>query len=498
MGKNIIFILIFILFSAAVIADVARPSMRKCMLLPVTDHVGGAIAFKVFQEVEYYLKEATWCKYRSNSEVINILGNYKNNLNAYLENKQVLQTIAEKVDAGTLIKINVSGPVGKTEIETIVYGDAGDEVYLREKIVLDTDEIVVVVQTVKNWLEVYERTIPYDARITGVLQDQFTCDVDKEATKGLINSPVIVVRADKRKKHPLLKEVVDWEVKKIGDGKIFHVSSAMVQGKIIGYEDPKNKMKIGDWIRVIKSKEPEQDIKMQYPELQEQDFGKLGNVGIFFNFGKGSASSNPEGREIKKISGKTIGIDLSTELWATRNYWMGFDYTRKVAYYKSDTGTIENKDNVTTVNNYKLKFAYKFLPLGFFFGPQIDTYLGYAKFSHGLETSVSDGFTDFSFAGLLGGVRGSMPFRNVYRFYSTLELMPWSKYKEEVQLYGNKASTSTYHINGGMQYLFSTRFCVDLSLGHTSNKATFEYEGPVTKQIRFKDSYAKFGTIYQF
>ena len=36
----------------------AELSLRRCMILPIMDSVGGAIGFKVFEEVEKYLKKS--------------------------------------------------------------------------------------------------------------------------------------------------------------------------------------------------------------------------------------------------------------------------------------------------------------------------------------------------------------------------------------------------------------------------------------------------------
>ena len=80
----IITILLFIVSVTTVNA-----SMRRCMVLPVKDNVGGALGFKVFEEVEQYLRDSEWCYYTSNSEILNILANYKRNLDQVLENPKV-------------------------------------------------------------------------------------------------------------------------------------------------------------------------------------------------------------------------------------------------------------------------------------------------------------------------------------------------------------------------------------------------------------------------
>ena len=108
-NKKIILIAFFIFaWSANALSAI---EMRRCMLLPIRDSVDGAMAFKIYEEVEYYLKESSWCYYRSNSAILDLLSNYKKSMDAYLENKEVLKILAEKTETGTLIKVKVTNRI---------------------------------------------------------------------------------------------------------------------------------------------------------------------------------------------------------------------------------------------------------------------------------------------------------------------------------------------------------------------------------------------------
>ncbi|RPJ72089.1 MAG: hypothetical protein EHM20_14130, partial [Alphaproteobacteria bacterium] len=78
------------------------------MLLPIVDGVDNKLGFKVFEEIENYIKEGSWCTYKSNSELINILGQYSKNLEGHLGNKDVLKVIADKTKAGTMIRVTLA------------------------------------------------------------------------------------------------------------------------------------------------------------------------------------------------------------------------------------------------------------------------------------------------------------------------------------------------------------------------------------------------------
>ena len=58
-------ILVFILMSFPLYSS---ESMRNCILLPVIDGLDNKLGFKVFEEIETYIKEGSWCTYKSNSE----------------------------------------------------------------------------------------------------------------------------------------------------------------------------------------------------------------------------------------------------------------------------------------------------------------------------------------------------------------------------------------------------------------------------------------------
>ena len=68
-----IFLFLLIIFTQN---GFATESMRSCMLLPVVDGVDNRTGFRVFEEIESYIKEGSWCTYKSNSELINVLGQY--------------------------------------------------------------------------------------------------------------------------------------------------------------------------------------------------------------------------------------------------------------------------------------------------------------------------------------------------------------------------------------------------------------------------------------
>lgn len=487
---------LFIVFALITIIPQAFAglSQRRCMLLPVKDHLDGAIGFKVFQEVENYLRESSWCYYRPNSEILNVLGSYRKNLDEHLSNPDVLKVLAQKTQAGSLIKIKIDKAVNGASVEVKIIGENGEDLYLQEQTRLDTDEITIIAQTVNNWLDVYEKNIPYDAKVIGVLGNQFTID----AGKGYGLQPqdeVLLIRPVNKKRHPLLKEIVDWDTEKIGSGKITFVADAQSQGAVGQYDTPK-KMRVDDW--VIIQKKSKEIVTTADEKWREEDysFGKLGLIGINFNIGSGSVTTNTNGSASKKIGGTNFGLDLRVELWATRNFWTSLEISRETGSYKKKEGTLQSDTNDLSFTSVTALVGYKYLPLGFFYGPQVDGYLGYASAKYGLDTQAADGFTEFTFSGLMLGVRGSVPIVKEVRGFIDLGFIFNPGFEQEVEVFATEEdSTSHYKLQVGASYLYSPSVTLDGAYQLQVSQAKFV--NPV-RNVKAKDSSLKFGATYTF
>ncbi|MEI8347277.1 MAG: hypothetical protein WCG27_07405, partial [Pseudomonadota bacterium] len=384
------------------------------------------MAFKVFEDVESYLKNSDWCYYRHNSQIMDILGNYKKNLPAHLENKEVLKVIAERTQSGSLIRIKINHQVKGVDLKMEVIGENGEDLYFKEETQLNTDDLTIVGQTIKNWFAVYQKIIPYDARISGILGEQFTLDAGKNYGL-LVNDEVVINRSIQKKKHPLLKEIVDWDKEKIAKGRIFFVGEDQAQGRITEYYS-KKKLFLEDWA-TVERKEAAADKKEGQPSyVDEEDkleFGKLGQIAFFFNLGSGSATFVPGGS--KSMGGLIVGGILETELWATRNIFLGVDFGQNFTSYKKKDGDWQNEAPNVTMGRFKIRSGYRYLPLGFFYGPQVDAYLGYANYSYNIPASAADKIAGGSFKGIFMGARGDMPIIKATRLYLKFDFLLFAK-----------------------------------------------------------------------
>lgn len=484
-------IILLVILLLGSLTSLAQSSMRRCTLLPVTDSVGGAIGFKVFEEVERDLRRSNWCTYVSNSSLINVFSRYRENLPQYLKTKEVLATVADKLKVGSLVLVTMKNEVNGIEVEMNVWGEDGEDLYFSEKSLLKKDDVETISQTVKNWLDVYSKTIPYDAKINGILGDQITLDVGKgypinEGQKFVIKRPL------HKKKHPLLKKIVDWDTTVLAEGKVFNISENQALGMVRVYKTDQ-KLKAGDWVRL---EEFRQDVIVD-PNLGDEKTESPGTLGILSLALFGSASSvdtsAPTGSN--RMSGNLFGVDFRVEGWITRQYFAALEIERSLGSLSKSSGNPDKSD--INVNNgiFKLTGGYKYLPIGFFYGPQFDIYTGYVNHTFDLDLSETDGFGKNSISGLVFGTAANIPLNREFRVFALGEFIPFPSFKEDDDIYGTAKSVTAMELEIGIRYQYTARTTLDGSVESISRKAKF---GGALKEISYKDNRLKFGVSFNF
>jgi hypothetical protein len=491
---NFVLLVYFVLGFSHSLAN--PPNLKNCMLLPVEDTFQDTISFKVFLEIENYLKESDWCYYKYNSEILNILGGYKNNLSSHLRNKIILKLVADKTKAGSLIKIRLIKKSKGIRLKLIIYGANGGDKYFDETIDLETIDLNLVSRTIKNWLNIFSKDIPYDGQIVGILGDQFTIDMGQEM--GLIPGTLVkILRPIRKRKHPLLKKIVDWETKEIGSAKIFLSSDSSSQGKVYDYE-PKEKLKIGDWV-LIDNRDIDGVVKIpgriNFPKEDNSfKYGRLGEIGLLLNFGTGAAISNKTASDSVKLGGILLGLDANLEVWLTRNFWTELSFLKNFGTLELEEGSISSISSATSYSQFKLKFGFKYLPLGFFYGPQIDGYIGFANYGYSLDHLPTAKLTGISVSGFVMGVRASMPIINKLRGFIGFDFLLGPGFEEEKALNGSVESASHYHLNFGGDYIFARNIKLTGSFSIDVSKGTYSE----SKDVKLKNSALKTGIKFTF
>jgi len=154
------------------------------------------------------------------------------------------------------------------------------------------------------------------------------------------------------------------------------------------------------------------------------------------------------------------------------------------------------KETVNLTNGvFKFTGGYKYLPVGFFFGPQIDIYGGYANLTYDVDYSQQDGFGQHSFSGLLGGIAANVPINREFRFFTKADILPFPTFTDKDSNYGTAKSVSALELEIGMKYHYTLRMTVDASILAASRKAKFDNN---PKEVSYKDNQFKVGMSFNF
>lgn len=491
--KILIIAILYFTLQFPLLAQESEPAiitMRRCLLLPISDELNNSIGFKVFEKLEKYLRDSNWCYYRPNSEILNILNKYRQNLQEHLNNPQVLETISEKTKSGSLIRIMIKPNQSGVNLKISIFGNNGSDLYFNETTTLKEIDIELISQALINWLNEYQKQIPYDGLVQVIIGDQVS--IDAGADNGLFQGTNFKVKRPTRKKaHPLLKEIVDYETTEVATGTVFHSNSTLAQGKIKGLSK-NERVQPGDWI--IKEAVQEQEI---YTDNKKENnhgaFGKLGEASVGVSLNSVSTTVTNSG-SVKKLSGPGLGVYFGSELWVTRIFWSSIYLDKALANLKQSEGSFSNSSYTAGPSTFKLKFGYKYLPLGFFYGPQLDVAIGYGRFGFNHDNSTQDGITSFSYKGPLFSIRGNVPLKGLFRIGAGLDVLISPSYSEEMVIYGESESTSSYDLMFFTKYNYSGSITIDGELLLHSSSADF----PNQKKISNKRAALKVGATFSF
>jgi hypothetical protein len=490
--KTLLFILLFVLtITKSFAEEKSNHHLKNCTLMPITDNVNGALSFRVYDIIDRELKVSNWCSYRSNSGVLTIFSGYRDKVHEYIDKAEVLKIVSQKLDVGSIIRIALESRVGGVAVRMLVYVNEGEDVAFDEQIFVQEEKIEVVAQQIKTWLIQYAENLPYDGLVSGVLGEQVTVDVAR--TSGLkVNQDFVVKRFVRVKKHPLLNKIAEWETQNIAKGKIFNVAEGQVVGVLkIFYTD--GAVKAGDWVSV-QTQQYALDESLTKDDIKKNEFGKLGIAGIMIQTGNSTLTSVHTTNS--KFEGLNSGVNFFSDIYITRNYFGRIVLERSFGDLDSASSTTTSDNLNVTSSVFKLLGGYKILPLGFFYGPQIDVYGGYGNYLYDTEYSNADNTGEGSFGGFLFGTKVEMPVTRGIRGFVRVETMFLADFNDSDNVYPNERSTSNIYFNLGANYEWSPIIGIQGEIEVVNNKAKFDH--PTDKEVNYQSTNFKLGFTYSF
>lgn len=467
-------------------------SMRSCMLLPITDTAGNSLGYKVFEGLEEDIKDRGWCDYKPSSEVIGIFSKYRERLPEYLKDENVLKTVAERLKVGTIIRVNLEYEIDKVQVELTVIGENGSDVYMSEKTLLTEMSPDLIITTVNNWLDLYEATIPYDGKVLGVLGDQITFSLPS-SKRVIIGQDLSIKRFVNKKQHPLLKKIVEWDSILLAKAKAFNISKGQGLATIKVYTSSK-KVVTGDWVRFEAPTRESSITDEKIKELEENSYGKLGELTLAVGLSSQNVSTSSTNGSLK-FGGLLYGIHAEAEAWITRNYFAIGEFSRNLGSLSNESGSAESDSPAQNSGTLKIGGGYKYLPLGFFYGPQVNLYAGWANYSYEMDKTTDDGIGTNSFTGILVGAGGSVPVKRELRIFGSGEIIPFGEFDDESNIYGNQKSVSSLNLKIGMHYYYRPNIKIMGMFNAINNSAKTNGSN---SEVTYRDTALKFGGVFSF
>lgn len=465
-------------------------SMRRCVLLPITDTAGDSVGFELYEGLERELKKSSWCDYVSSADIIEVFSRYRNNLDSHLQDERVLQTVAKELSAGSIIRVGLEFDVNSAKVTLDVIGENGKDIYLSEKESMKINDVDSIIRKVSGWLEVYSQTIPYDGKVLGALGDEITFSHPKNL-KVEIGQKFSVIRLKKKNKHPLLKKIIEWEVFEAARGSVTNVNTGQSLASIKVYSRG-DKVVRGDWI--LLGEKPLDAPFVDPRALEDNSFGKLGILSLHFD--TASTGISTKNVSSNRVTGITYGISAEVEAWITRQYFATGKLSRRMGNVKKDTGSLSLNKASYSSSAIKIGGGYKWLPLGFFNGPQVNVKTGYAKYGFDVERSDQDGFSQNSISGFYLAVGGNMPINKGWRVFGEAELIPFSEFEDSDGVFGSAKKSSSMVFNGGAKYQYTRNLTLDGAIEVQSHAAKFK-SGAVSN-VSYRDTILKFGISFVF
>lgn len=483
---------LLILLSFTAKAEIGH-SMRRCTLLPIIDNLEGALAFSVFEAVEDELQKNNWCTYISNSSLIDVFKKYNHNLEIYLANPEVMQTVSNKLKTGTNIKITLKTEIKGIQLTVKIIGSNGSDLLFEEKALFSEPQTGLIAGKVISWLENFAKKLPYHGRVTGILGEQVTIDIPFKIGAA-VGQKFLIKRKINTKVHPLLKRVVDWETKFLGEGKIFSISKDQVIGIVQTYHSP-DKVQKGDWIQLEAI--PPSNFTEGYSDEDgdKYKFGKLGEATASLDIASMTMSAEGTNGRANKLKGLIFGINLASEIWITREYFVLGELGIHLGAVNEKSGN-PSQDSVS-MGNTKLKLAagYKFLPMGFFYGPQLNAYAGLASYRFGVDKSAQDGHGSLTLSGLLVGGSGSLPIAKDLRLLAAFEFIPFVKANDVDNVFGSEKDSSSYRFNFGARYKHNHWF--DIEAKYELNVNSAKFKGSPSSLV-YRENLVRFSGVMTF
>jgi hypothetical protein len=292
---------------------------------------------------------------------------------------------------------------------------------------------------------------------------------------------LVIGTIEKVKRHPLLKEVVEWDVANTGKVRVEQVEDRLSFAKVIEEEPDRQIMRQQKVLEIIHSA-PDATAKVEVKEDREVAIDEpphLGWVDAGLNFGGFSRTYTAQDNSIGKDGGGfAFGLRTDGQLWFTREWFaeLGFDFV-SFPYSQKDTtpgaSTASTSLGSGNLIGFKLAGGYTYHLTDDVLGPKGWLRLGYHSNAYSLPSSTADALASITFHSLFVGLGGEIPIRGGFGALLDFNIGIVNGASEDSQLSGDASSVSDVSFSLGGYYRYTQRITFRATLEGQFNNADF-------------------------
>ncbi len=408
------------------------------------DNVDGLFSDYVSKSYRDYFSKTSRFRWVESSKADAALTDSKMPFQKAIEDSEILAQLTRSLKMQTLLrtKIRKEGPQYQVSIEWL-HSPAMERLSSETFFISEMNDLDGRLQEALNRL--FNR-VPIIGNISG--RDGTAVTVNVGALSGIHRGDTLIVQTlEDVKKHPLLKEVVEWRLAPIGRLEVDEVEDRIAFCHVISEEADRNMSRYQKVTQIIPRPVTEtKGATLGAEKILEPPRLGFYNVSLWTGtFGRNySINTTDPG---KSGSGILIGARGAGQLWLNRDIFFDLDLgIATFGYSQKDltTGTESTLTGVSgTATVLKSALGYNYYLSNDIFGPKAWAKVGYSINNFNLAYSAADTVAPYSSSAIFLGGGADLPVRDRYGAKLDLELGVITN-GAEVSSANTAANTSSY------------------------------------------------------
>jgi hypothetical protein len=423
---KIIYLVTVVLLSLASYSVLAK-SHRKCVVLPMSKLDKESQEFH--SSMVKYFQGTDWCVSKSTNELMEILNNYKKDIDSFISNKKFRIKVADRTGANSLIFFRVK----KNKYYLEIWDESG--LLLRSKL----DGSYLIDEAIKVF-NMYKDSLPYEATVVSSSTEQIVIDGGRRFGFD-IGDRVKFYKNGKSLFHPRNNAFLNFYSEQSCSGSV--VMSNFRSSYIVLDKKCKEAVRIGSWVKLIDIVKPS--------FLKEKKDQNKKFLDISTGFGISLFDISITDSSIDKFSGPKFGFNLDADLLLTRNIVAGMSLGGSFSILSASEGEPTADLLNTFGNNWATYVSYRYWLENFSKDSFIDFSVGYSSNYFGFNSSSEDLISGHKYYGL--SLRGNLTI-NIFdiKLFSKINFLPSGNFSQNIEYINNVDSVSAYDIEIGAYY----------------------------------------------